>query len=153
MYFVNSNIWPGWVHLATRTMLLSALPKIYKFQMLSSDGIGYPMLTKFTKRNIQICAMLMNNKVITTSCSMTVDDFAWLYQGWPFRPLMTQHMWPIPIACLPRCALWPNGSREAYIVHRSRIGRWGRHFDRYHFCPPLVHPNLPNGGSNWEAIS
>ena len=50
--------------------------------------------------------------------------------------------------CLQRCVLWPNGAGQAYNVYRSQIGMWGRHFDWYHFRPPLsqVHPNPPNGG-------
>ena len=38
--------------------------------------------------------------------------------------------------CLPRCVMWQNGARYAYVVFRSRIWMRSRHFDWYNFRPP-----------------
>ena len=53
--------------------------------------------------------------------------------------------------CLPRCALWSKGAREAYSVYRNRIRMWWRHFDWYYF---RRHRSTltPQSGSNWGAI-
>ena len=63
----------------------------------------------------------------------------------------------LSVVCLPRCALWPNGARYAYIVYRSQIGMWGRDFDWHLFRSPrsTIIPQIGGriGGSQNSIIN